>query len=264
MFAIKKTLNLSCEQYHYECFSTSVTKEEFTEKTKMCDVILTQAIHDNYRDRDYLSTSYILQTCSPDCRIVMVESFHFDFYYPDLTYLTLNEEMVTAPCSYHYVNMYRYFKQKREVSEYVHDHVNNFRVFSADHLLKNASKSLHTLTNRYENNVATYSRPNVTILSCRKFIEANYKKMLLFYTVNHPTKHLIKHVCNEICKQLNISPQLLDVDEMAKTKCILYKCLQPLVDFPIQNENVYKTVDDYFFEYRLMGKDINKIKYKSI
>lgn len=267
LFAIKQTMNLvGYEQFHCECFSTMITQEEFDDLIK-CDIIITQSICDHYRNREYLSTSYLLDHCSKDCKVVILDSLHFDFYYPDLTYMYLHNEMIAYPFHYHYVNMFRYFKQKKTERDYIHDYVNNFRIFSKNQLEHSANNSLKELTRRYEESVLKYSRTNVTILSSRDFIEQNYKKILLFYTINHPTQYLIQQVCYEICNQLQLVTQFKNVDVLAKTKCILYNCIQPLVEFSVQEHNdkinVSKMTQDYFLEYQRLGKDISKIKYKS-
>jgi hypothetical protein len=62
--AIKQTLCLPSDEYNIinvPCWTTDINKEKFTEIIKMCDVIITQSINDNYRDLDYLSTSYIIK-----------------------------------------------------------------------------------------------------------------------------------------------------------------------------------------------------------
>jgi hypothetical protein len=163
--------------------------------------------------------------------------------------------------------MFRYFKQKKTVRDYVHDYVHNFRIFSKSQLEDAAQNSLQELSKRYEESIANYSRPNVTILSSRPFIEQNYKKRLLFYTMNHPTTYLIQHVCSEVCKVLKLNPRFIEVDLLSKTKCILYNCVQPLVEFSVQEHNdkinISKIAQNYFLEYQSLGKDISKIKYKS-
>jgi hypothetical protein len=62
LFAVLKTLNLSKKEYdvfHIECWNNDINKEYFTGIIKKSDIIITQVINDNYKDVEYLSTSYI-------------------------------------------------------------------------------------------------------------------------------------------------------------------------------------------------------------
>jgi hypothetical protein len=63
LIAVSKTLNLSQDYntYCFECWKTDIKEESFKEIIINCDIIITQHISDNYRDVEYLSTSYIIK-----------------------------------------------------------------------------------------------------------------------------------------------------------------------------------------------------------
>ena len=107
-YAVLRTLNLNKNKYcvnHVECWTSNIDKQKFTEMIQTCDIIITQPINDNYRDVDYLSTSYIIANKSEKCKVFIFDSCYFDFYYFDLTYKTFNNEMLAIPGHYHYHKM---------------------------------------------------------------------------------------------------------------------------------------------------------------
>lgn len=76
--------------HHIECYSTNIDQAEFTYLINKCDIIITQPIQDNYRNKSYLSTSYIINNKKSECKIILFDSCYFSFYYFDLTYKIFN------------------------------------------------------------------------------------------------------------------------------------------------------------------------------
>src|SRR5207253_526272 len=69
--AIKKILNIKDYlQYDIVCFDTEITKDDFDAIIKKCDIIITQPIKDNYRDKQYLAANYIIQNAKDSCEII--------------------------------------------------------------------------------------------------------------------------------------------------------------------------------------------------
>ena len=63
------------------CFGDLIEKETFLNYIKEADIIITQPIHPNYRETDYLHTEFILENANPDTKIVIFPSIYFNFYY---------------------------------------------------------------------------------------------------------------------------------------------------------------------------------------
>ena len=107
LHCIMKTLNLqNFLENRIECFSTNLDETEFTNVIKQQDIIICQPIWDNYRDKPYLSTKFIIRNCKESCKIIIVDSCYFNFYYFDLTYNLFNEEKtLDQPILYHYNKM---------------------------------------------------------------------------------------------------------------------------------------------------------------
>ena len=57
--------------------------------------------------------------------------------------------------------------------------------------------------------------------------------------MNHPTKHLLQYICEEINSILKIPNSIdYDVDPLNNPRCVLYECLQPVVNFNVNDQNI--------------------------
>jgi hypothetical protein len=206
LFAILKTLNLSeyYNVFHVECWRQDINQEYFTSIIKKCNFIITQPINDNYKDKEYLSTSYIIQNKNPDCKIIIFDSCRFDFYYFDLTYKFFNKNILNKPIDYHYHKMIECYKNNHSIEYYIDNFVNNLDLKTSEELEIIAENSLNELNKRYINNKSKYNDNNLYIISTYEYIKENYKNKLLFYSMNHPTKYVIQFICEEIINTLKI------------------------------------------------------------
>ncbi len=248
---LQKMLNLQdCKQQNILCYSTSLTKTEFDKIIKECDFIITQPITDNYRDLPYLSTSYLINNCNPNCHVIIFDNCYFNFYYFDLTYKKIDGNVLHYPSDYHYNHMIETYKNKEPIEKYV-DIVNDPNLKSAEELEEIANKSIEELERRHIQANAFYKiRDNIHIISCHKYIKEKYKEKLLFYSMNHPTKRLLKYVCEKIIKIMNVKNTInYNIDPLDHTKCILYKCIQKIVKFDITES-----------KYKPLTKDMNILK----
>ena len=92
--AICQTLNLDQNRFsifNIPCHNTNISKEDFTTILNQCDLIVTQSIKDNYRNIDYLSTSYVINNATRStCNIIILDSCYFSFYHFDVEYKYFN------------------------------------------------------------------------------------------------------------------------------------------------------------------------------
>lgn len=83
----------------------------------------------------------------------------------------------------------------------------------------------------------------------------NYKYKLLFYSMNHPTYHVIQYICEQIINILKIDNTInYDIDLLNNPKCILYKCIKKHVKFDIEkyqslmlNNTDIKTITQIYY-----------------
>lgn len=264
MFAIEQTLIMKKEykKIHIPCWTTEYNKETFLNIIKKCDIIVTQPINDNYRDVDYLSTNFIINNSNHNCKIIICDSCHFDFYYFDLTYKIFNNDVLHNPSDYHYNNMIECYNNNFSVDYYIENYVNNESLKTSQELDSIAEDSLNELINRYNKNKEQYNQNNISFVTTHDFIKNNYKDKLLFYSMNHPSKYLIQYICKEIINILQIQNTInYDVDILNNNDqplCILYKCIQQNINFDINNckpflhgkTNVKDIVQLYYNTYK--------------
>lgn len=237
--AISKTMNL--DKDHYEiyvelCYLTKIEKEEFTNIITKCDIIITQPISDNYRDVDYLNTSYIIENARENCNIFIFDSCYFDLYYPDLSYIEYNSSRIKQPIDYHYKHMIDCYKNNVPIKQYIKDYVNNENFLSYEELELIANDNFDRLKKRSMSYIEKYSKENVLFITTYEYIYENYKDKLLFYSVNHPTKYLLQYICEMIIGHLQIENTInYELELLNNTKCILYKCIQKIVNFDIND-----------------------------
>lgn len=242
LYAIYKILSMPNNfiQTCVECFSTEINEEEFLKIIKISDIIVTQPIKENYREKQYLSSKYILDNKSTNSIVIFFDSCYFNFYYPDLTYKTLNNELLRNPHDYHYDKIIEYYNNNKKIEDYISEIVNNVNLYSKDYLESLANNSLKQLYNRYIKMTEDFSGGNIFYITTHDFIKNNYKKKLLFYSMNHPTKYVLQFICIEICKILNLKHDInLNIDPLNNVRCILYKSIQNNVDFDINNYDCY-------------------------
>lgn len=238
-FAVKETLGLSLYNsvIYIPCYNTELVDDAFTEHIENSDIIITQPIRENYRGKEYLSTLYIITHAKPECKIILFDSCHFDFYYFDLTYKWLDTSVFKEPHDYHYNGIIETYRNKQPIDNYIDNYVNNITLKTPIELEELATKSLDELKRRYDNNCDLYKTySNVSIISTYEFIKTNYKNKLLFYSMNHPTNILIQYICEEIYKIIPKIGQInYSIDALGEYRGILYKCIQPVVNFNIDN-----------------------------
>lgn len=238
-FVLQQVLNIQLPHItrNIECFSTNISHKEFDIIIKNSDIIITQPISSNYRNLEYLSSEYIINNCNPSCKIIMFDSCYFNFYYFDLTYKTVNNNLIINPTDYHYNGLIDCYTNGLSREYYITHFVNNLSLKTNEELIKHATKSLAELRQRHYNTIKTYSKhSNISFISCVDFIENNYKEKLLFYSMNHPTKYVIQNISAQIIAMLNIpNTMLYDLDVLNNVKCIIYKCIQNVVNFNIED-----------------------------
>jgi hypothetical protein len=237
-------LNLNPNDYNIiaiECFSTQVTKIELDNWIIQCDIIIMQPIHDNYREKDYLSSSYIILNSKRDCQIIFIDNCYFDFYYFDTTIKPFDNNHLWIPSLYHYVSLINCYKNNTSIEFYMNNFVNNYNLKNKNELENLALEGIQEFRNRY-NNMLNYKQhyyeKNISCISIADYIENNYKHKLLFYTINHPTKYVLQYICEKIVDLLQINNSQINyhLDPLNYTKCIIYKCISQVITFSLEDK----------------------------
>ena len=245
------------------CWLDDIDKNFFLEKIQQADIIITQPINPNYKNTDYLHTEFILENANKNAKIIIFPSLYFNFYYWDLTYKTLkNKIMLREPSDYHYNELINYYLNNKTEKDFFDDIINNENLKTIIDLENIAIDGINELEKR-ENEMEKYTIiRDCLILRSSNFIEDNYKKKLLFYSMNHPAKYIFHHIGEKILNYLNISPNInYDVDPLYNhERALLYKCIQQVVEFDIEKaiprlhnfslENKNKIIEKYYEIYK--------------
>lgn len=248
---IHMILNLNPNEYNIiaiECFSTQVKKIELDNWIRKCDIIIMQPIQDNYREKHYLSSSYIIMMSKIECKIIFIDNCHFNFYYFDTNIKPFNNNHLWSPSLYHYNTLIYCYKNNKSSEYYLTNFANNYTLKNKNELEDLALEGIIELRNRY-NNMLNYKKhyytKNISCISIADYVANNFKTNLLFYTINHPSKYVLQYICQQIVEILQISNVQInyDLDPLNYTKCILYKCIGQVVNFNIDLD-LYKPLLD--------------------
>ncbi len=279
--AVKHMLDKIIEDYHIEmilCYATDISKDNFIKSIKNADIIITQPININYRNTDYLDTEFLLKHCNMDTKIIIFPSIFFDLYYFDMTYLHLNNNsLLKEPSDYHYNKMIEVYKYNNSgEDDYIEKYVDNIEYKSKYELEKIADDSIQELIKREKKMLDYLNIHDCHLISVSDYIQKNYKKKLLFYSMNHPTKWLFHYVCENIVDyllkfyQIQGSINYVRDPLFQSERGILYKSLKNILEFDFDSlkprlstcnlEDNKTIVNKYFEIYR--HKDLHNLLKK--
>ena len=258
--AIKEILNLPSDVYHLFMIFISTEKGDFLHILQTCDIIITQPMDNGYRGIDYLTSH-----CKQNAKIIIFDTCFFDWKkyvksYSDLSVLTNKEDAWNHWQFYGKNEGRNYF-----YSSFIKECISNFDWKK----YVESYSDLSVLTNKEDawNHWQFYGKPEGRtfftlhfenhIISCYNFIQENYKKQLLFYASDNPSKYLLHYICQEIIICLNISNSI----NYCNIICFLtvnpselfYHFIKQLPD----QHNIYICIDDD--NYNIPNYD-NKIK----
>ena len=118
-----------------------------------------------------MSTKYVINHCKENCKIIIFDSCHFDFYYFDLTYQLFNNDVLHDPNDYHYNAMIECYKNHLSIDDYIEKYVNNGDLKTKEELEEYAHKSLDELNKRHHTNIEKYKVNNrIYIISTYEYI----------------------------------------------------------------------------------------------
>jgi hypothetical protein len=236
-YSLMKILNIKTHTIeHIPCYETDISEYDMLYKITNADIIILQPISDTYRGKSHLSTKYILNHKRKETIAILFDSCYFNFYYPSLTYLYVNNTVVHEPCDYHDKQVIEAFKQNISPDTFIKEYVSNPMLYDKSYLDTLAEESLKELERRGVNARTKYcTDESIHYISIVSFIKENYKKQLLFWSVNHPTKYIFHHISKEILQITGLSDSInYDIDILSDDqRPILYKSIQQVVTFNV-------------------------------
>jgi len=234
------------------------------------DLIIIQPISDNYKNNSKYGTKSILKKVEDSCIKILFPSLYFDFYHPFLFYIYDKNKpgwKLDNPYDYHDKNILNYYVQN--YNDYKKNENNNdvdiesLKIHYGDLLINHYKNCLLNsnicdesfLINRFNKNIdnlkkredtyRNYIVSNTYLIKSSKFISNNYMKNLLFYSINHPTKHLFHYISDSILiilkLQLEIYPE--NLDPLKSLIIPIYNCIQKYVKFDVSKYQNYQHYD---------------------
>jgi hypothetical protein len=216
------------------------------------DLLVIQPISNHFRNNSFFSTEYIIGKCKYECVVICIPSCYFEFYYTDFQYVHTENERIKNPIDYHS----SYILQNKDIT--VKNYVNFINQSDEEQkkkIIDISEKSLSELKMRYME-MKNYQKLKTLIMyfvNICDFIRENFRKTLLFYTCNHPTKFLFHYIVKEILVFIGIHTEFnKEIDPLDWLQLPLYKNVKELVSFTTKNDiyilsefQNFFTIEDY-------------------
>ena len=282
MFVIKEILKTSEFNNYYNLFVFSSHLQQNEESLNKLYGELQHysliIIQPHYSNEEYTLNSIISKT-NDKCKVIILPSSYFNGYYPNLTYaLDEHRQIVRKPSDYHdklIIDLYKEYKHgnitEKEIKEIFTKHFEDINYISKEKLEESIEEGIVELQKREDKYINEKYKMNrdYSFIRISTFIKNNYKKKLLFYSMNHPSIHLFTYICNEILSILDMDycvNKFSKLDLLDNVRVPLYKCIKNVVNFDVDKhaflinnkQNVNDLVKMYIEEY----KNIKNIEYK--
>jgi hypothetical protein len=220
------------------------------------DLIIIQPISEEFNNNNIkYSTKTILNNIKFDCTTIIFPSLYFDFYHPYLCYLNDENTKISEPMDYHdkiLINLYLSNKDLPNdsiIKRYLNIFNNNILLNQSmiENNLINSLQKVHDKELKFNN----FGVKNTKYIYSYEYIKNNYNKNLLFYSINHPSKHLLQYISDEILNYLNIKLEKysLDIDPFDNIIIPIYKTLSIFLQFDISIYNNMINNNDIYNEY---------------
>jgi len=261
--AIANMLNLNKDFFDVSLVHVHLTfdQDECLRLIQQADIIISQRIVDDVLGN--AKTSVVLDNRKKQSRIILYNACYMKLYYFDLNYLIINNIPIEKPCAYHHKYIIDSYKNDISIYDCYSNYINNPNLLNKDQLLEIFSNDIQELSLRYQEILQL--NDNSDIIDIIPFIIKEYKKKLLFYSINHPTNILLEHIVKKIIKILNINHYSINNREkLPYPKCILHRSLSNILEFDIQQHQPYiiqnnnqldtlSIISEYYSIYRNIG-----------
>ena len=180
-----------------------------------------------------MTTEYIIHNVlKKDCIKIAFPYLHFSGYHPQTTIAKFNGPF-DGFCPYHDINLIKEYNLTNgnvDIPEFI-KRISQTDFYNEKFLLQNIENNLYELSKREHEDI------NYHYIKVCDFIRRNYKNMLLFWTINHPTKYMLQYVMQGICGHLQINISFDDTIDFLKKDNILpiYNSVAKLLDLRFAN-----------------------------
>ncbi len=212
----------------------------YTDILPNLDLIIIQPISENYNNNYKYSTKSILNAVNKNCIKILYPSLFFDYYHPFNLYISDNTRpgwKLDEPYDYHDKNIlssFIQFQTEDEALNKYYEALYNPDLLTLHFFNERLLKNISNLKER-EIKYIDYCTEDTNIINSSQFIMEYYDKILLFYSINHPTKYLFYYIANSCLIYLNIPLEIYpeDIDPLKSLIMPVYMCLQKCLKFDI-------------------------------
>lgn len=224
------------------CYSTDISEEEFNKIVKSSDIIITQPISENYRNKNYLSLKYILENIKDDCKVIIFPPLDFSFYFFDYGHLTVNDKLINLPTDIHFKTLFKYYSEGRSIQNFLDECFYNDDFKTSDELKVILNNCLLETKKREDLALKLISnRDNSYLIPMRQFFMDKHRNFMLHYTHNHPTSVTFVYMAEYILNIIGMDTDKIDRQTDPFGHCIeiyghkqsypLYSCIKKHLNF---------------------------------
>jgi len=162
------------------------------EAVRNADVVIYQPVPDVW---GIFSTSHILEEVRADAKVLTMCIIYFLGYHPQTVYLRApgsHRAVTGGPCDYHDLFIMRSFKDGLSVEQVITR-------------INEGALGPELMARNYEDTMAIMRKREKNLnIKVADFIEANWQKKRLFYTINHCTDPVYLHIVGQILEILGM------------------------------------------------------------
>lgn len=224
----------------HQCHDEDLDVRQLQKDIKTADFIVTQPIRSDYRGKRTLGTSNLLAKRKAKTPVAIFPPIVFDAYFPDYSHLFLGGVHITQPLGLHIRGIRDTWEKGEGFDYYLANHVNNPKLYTTRSFADHCVRSLEGIQSR-ESLISSYRKhPAVKPVMVMKWIKANYKKIPVAYTVNHPSRHTFAYIGERVAELLakgfgdQYKPgNIIDrgADPLCEERFVFYNAIQRQVSF---------------------------------
>ncbi len=199
--------------------------ETISESFKDLDLLLYQNVSTSFKNGAQFASSNILKLLKQNCKAIQIPSLFFNAYFPDIHEVIIEGYgAVNTPFmdNYHDLNILFGYVNGYSVKE-------TLKIYLDENYYEK-SFCQKTLENSFER-LKAHEVANKVDIAISDFIEANYKKLKLFNSLNHPKQVTLQYILDNILRLIKF-----------KIKVPAIRTSLDNFEFPI-HPNVYKNLD---------------------
>ena len=200
------------------------------------DLLIIQPVKDNFKNYYKYSSKYILTKINKNCKVIMFPSLYFKGYFPNV----FNYDIEHINISVHDKNLIKIFKMTEDKKSFLkkcEDIINSDDFYNKIEVINNIKGSLFIL--RIKEEKAKLKYDSVHFIKVSDYIESHFQKALLFYSLNHCSKHIYRFLSDKILEYLKITKMSYDINldpQKNAENMILYNSVKKQINPNIEDD----------------------------